>query len=341
MIRYFLILTNIILVFSNVHNKNLKLISKVYNNLRMLGNSDLVLIGFNDYKYDGNQINFNIFLKDVNDKLNQSDYLDFPVNLTYQNGDLDNKKANCTNPETKGKLIKLNCKITNIKNSDISKVEFAEDFNLNGKNEIIELSSLAKASKMNIINNQESRLSFGNVVILEDAQLEKVTGTSFKIKGYDYSSLNNEQDTSKIKLVAINTGERQNIGCEAKNKKDDNSEYYYYLSCKSSQSLVTNLNNAYGYYVDEKNKSILVDFRDENSTTIDNVYYQQNKSSKRGLSTGGIIAIIIPSIIVLLGVLALVIALRSKSPVPPLKDMVNPNNTVGVVGTSSEAVVHQ
>ena len=348
MIRYFFILTNIILVFSNVHNKNLKLFPKVYNNLRMLENNVPVLIGFNEYKYEGNQINFNMYFKDVNDKINQSNYLIFPVNLTYKNGDfVMNNNANCTDSIRRDKLIELHCKITDIKNDNITQVEFAENFNLDGKNEKIELSSLAKASKKNIINNREPRLSKGNIIFLDHAKMEKQTGTSFKIKGYNYDAFTDEKDiyslfdTNKIKLVTINNGERQNVTCEGKNKKDENSEYYFYLSCKSSQPLNTNLSFAYGYFVNEKDKSILVDFDDENSTTIDNSYYQEKKASKTGLSTGGIIAIIIPSLIVLLGVLGLAMALRNKSPTSPIKDMANPNNTVGVIGTSSEAVVHQ
>ena len=180
--------------------------------------------------------------------------------------------------------------------------------------------------------------------MLENAGIDKKYGTSFVIKGDDIIKNNadflSSFENHNIKLVTINNDERKDITCQGDNKKVENGVYNYYLSCKSSEALNTNLKNAYGYFEKEKDKSIFIDFGDSNSTIIDNVYYPEQKS-KKGLSTGGINAIIIPSHIVLLGVLGLTLVLRSKSQFPPLKDRGNVNNSVGVVGQSSEAVVHQ
>ena len=63
------------------------------------------------------------------------------------------------------------------------------------------------------------------------------------------------------------------------------------------------------------------------------------KKKSGGLPTGGICAIVIPSVLVLLGVGALAFFLSRRAvPSPPIKNI--GNNTMGVVA-SSEAVVHQ
>ena len=64
------------------------------------------------------------------------------------------------------------------------------------------------------------------------------------------------------------------------------------------------------------------------------------KKKSGGLSTGGIIAIVIPAVAVLLGVgaLAFFLSRRAVPSPPPMKNIAN--NTMGVVA-SSAAVVHQ
>ena len=339
-----MILTNLILVFNNNHNKNLKHISKLYNNLRMLEYEDPILIGFNNYKVntEEKEITFNAYVIDPKNELEgtnkDNDTVSCPVNIIYKNAEPVNKVAICNQPTQNKKLVILYCKISNTNTSEITQIKYDEDFKLNEKEKKMELSTLAKKD---IISNRESRLSSGDIEVIENARIDKKSSTSFVIKG-DNIIKNNADflssfENHKIKLVTINYGERKDITCQGDNKKDENGEYNYFLSCKSSEALNTNLKNAYGYFVDEEDKSILIDFADNNSTTIDTVYHQEKKS-KNGLSTGGIIAIIIPSIIALLGVLGLTLALRSKSPIASLKDS---NNTVGAIGQSSETVVHQ
>ena len=89
-------------------------------------------------------------------------------------------------------------------------------------------------------------------------------------------------------------------------------------------------------YTKGDNRMGILDFKEgENSTFIENTYVPKKK---KGLSTGAIVAIIIPSCIVLLGVSALVFLL-SRKPLPAQQIKNIGNNTIGVA--SSEAVVHQ
>ena len=88
----------------------------------------------------------------------------------------------------------------------------------------------------------------------------------------------------------------------------------------------------------------ILDFKDGvNSTIKDKINY---KMSSGGLSTGGIVGVAVPSCAVLLGVAGLSFFLSRKTATPPpgLKNMNNmnmQNNTMGVITTSSEAVIHQ
>ena len=210
------------------------------------------------------------------------------------------------------------------------------------------LSTLARATKNDITSETSNRLSTTEIIPLKNAGITKQSTNSFVIRGNEINSITSSNNLEKyesqnIKLVSTKNGFKREIPCEGKNSKDKDDEFYYFLSCKSYDTIDRDLNNSYCYFEKDKTKSLLVQFGENNSTELYDYDYRYKKKSS-GLSTGGIIAIIIPSIIVLLGVLGLAMALRNKSPTPPLRDMVNNNNnnnTVGVVGNSSEVVVHQ
>ena len=126
-----------------------------------------------------------------------------------------------------------------------------------------------------------------------------------------------------------------NIG--HREKTDD--EEYYFLQSKGSN----NLRNAELQYaignITTKEEIFILDFAEDQNSTIlpDKVDF---KKGSGGLSTGGIIAIVIPAVAVLLGVgaLAFFLSRRAVPSPPPMKNIAN--NTMGVVA-SSEAVVHQ
>ena len=359
MIRYFLILANILYVISNVLKNNLKFIPKEINKLRFLnGENNPILIGFSDYKVNNadNKIEFNTIIMPEGDKINNKTNLKIPVTIFYRNEkEASNGEAECnfkrnaqySNQEL-SELYLFSCNISN-KNDNISKVNFSETFKINNTEELnMTLSTLARASKNDITSGALDGLSTAKIISLSNAGITKQSTNSFVIRGNEINSITSSNNLEKyesqnIKLVSTKNGFKREIPCEGKNSKDKDDEFYYFLSCKSYDTIDRDLNNSYCYFEKDKTKSLLVQFGENNSTELYDYDYRYKKKSS-GLSTGGIIAIIIPSIIVLLGVLGLAMALRNKSPTPPLRDMVNNNNnnnTVGVVGNSSEVVVHQ
>lgn len=170
--------------------------------------------------------------------------------------------------------------------------------------------------------------------IMENASFISKDINSFKIKA-DFKAI--RTSSNNIELITLVNGYPKKIPCIGTYEKEDpeDKKATYFIKIKEQNNLANvELKNALVNFTKANIVGIL-DFKEgENSTFIERTYVQK----KKGLSTGGIIAIIIPSCIVLLGVSALVFFLsRRPLPTQPIKNI--GNNTIGVA--SSEAVVHQ
>jgi hypothetical protein len=191
--------------------------------------------------------------------------------------------------------------------------------------------------------------------ILRNATYVSKNPTSFKIRqGISEEEYNEEDEygrywnyigdsssysSNNIQLLTNYYGKPKRIPCVGdfiKNKTDDKT--YYNLESKDLNYLTyTDLNYAIAN-ITTQDRIFIIDFQEgENSTILPEKEAFKKKSG--GLSTGGIIAIVIPAVLILLGVGALAFFLSRRAvPPPPVKNIAN--NTMGVVA-SSEAVVHQ
>ena len=180
--------------------------------------------------------------------------------------------------------------------------------------------------------------------ILRNATYVSKSPTSFKIRQgisdddiHYYYYIDSDYSSNNIQLLTNYNGNPRRIPCisyEKQNKTDDLT--YYHLESKGSNYLTnTDLNYAVAN-ITTKDRIFIIDFQEgENSTILPEK--EQYKKNSGGLSTGGICAIVIPALIVLLGVGALVFFLSRRAvPSPPqMKNIAN--NTMGVVA-SSEAI---
>ncbi len=176
--------------------------------------------------------------------------------------------------------------------------------------------------------------------ILRNANFTSQSPNSFKIKG---NGLSDSYDSENIYLITTVNGSPKKIPCSGKRDKDNSDDrYYYFLQSKGSNNLAgANLSYTLLNYTTQGNRMAILDFSDNqknaNGTILPPKVDYKKKSG--GLSTGGIIAIVIPTVLVLLGIGALAFFLSRRAvPSPPIKNI--GNNTMGVVA-SSEAVVHQ
>ena len=163
----------------------------------------------------------------------------------------------------------------------------------------------------------------------------KITLSKLIIKGDSCIS-----ESNNIKLVLPYNGNIKELSCKGYNSTNKKDEEFFYLECNNN-GIKTNINNVYGYYVNQYS-DFIINFANPNSTDINYEEYIPHRRKKSGMSTGGIIEIIIPLVIVLLGVVALIMAIKMRTPTPPLKEIAGNNNTVGVAGmASSETVVNK
>lgn len=208
------------------------------------------------------------------------------------------------------------------------------------KNTKFNISSSFEVFKKDLIGTKNTKLfdlKDDKIAILRNSTILNKNSPSLKIKGGKYEHGHNNWDSENIQLLTNSHGYPKKIPFSGKYKKDNSDEqYYYYLESKGSSNLDnTDLNYALMHYT-KLNKILILDFQEGENSVIEKENVIKKKSS--GLSTGGIVAIIIPSVVVLLGVAGLAFFL-SRRAVPPIPVKNVANNTIGVA--SSEAVVHQ
>ena len=221
--------------------------------------------------------------------------------------------------------------------------DFTKDIYLNSTR-VSYVSSSAEALGKDLVSLKYEKSGF---IVLENSTFISQSPNSFKIKGNINNIDDNDQtyDSENIYLITKVNDSPKKILCSGKQKKDSSDDWYYNLESKGSNNLAgANLSYALlNFTTGEERKYIMaiLDFTEDpknaNGTILPPKVDYKKKSG--GLSTGGIIAIVIPSVLVLLGIGALAFFLSRRAvPSPPIKNM--GNNTMGVVA-SSEAVVHQ
>ena len=214
---------------------------------------------------------------------------------------------------------------------------FTNDISLN-TSKVSYVTSSAEALEKDLVSlKNEKKTRF---IILENANFTSQSPNSFKIKG---NALDDDYDSENIYLITTVNGSPKKILCSGKREKDNSDDkYYYFLQSKGSNNLGgANLSYALLNFTTRGNRMAILEFADNqknaNGTILPPKVDYKKKSG--GLSTGGIIAIVIPAVLVLLGIGALAFFLSRRAvPSPPIKNI--GNNTMGVVA-SSEAVVHQ
>jgi len=351
-----LICSLFVISYSQIPEKN----SNIKSLRRLEQTNETILIGFDNYQLDINpnsEINtkFNAYflLKNWNESIIDDDDLNLSrmqiiSTVTNQSSDVKNYTFNCDYApyfekieNSKDKTYKL---ITFICQGNLTsypkKISIATDFEkekqLNNTIEIYESSS-AKAIKKDITSLSKFSPIF---FVLQNASFVNKEKNSFKIKG-DFVKGFFEKTSNNIELITLVNGYPKKIPCSGKyaleDPDDDNSKEFFFIET-NEQNTLTNAELKYALfnYTKGDNRMGILDFKEgENSTFIENTYLPKKK---KGLSTGAIIGIIIPSCIVLLGVSALVFLL-SRKPLPAQQIKNIGNNTIGVA--SSEAVVHQ
>ena len=221
------------------------------------------------------------------------------------------------------KKIYITTNFTNKDISDVAKISY--------------VSSSAEALERELVSLKYHTDEF---IVIKNANFTNQSPNSFKIKG---ERIKTRYDSENIYLITTVNGSPKKIPCSGKRDKDNSDdENYYFLQSKGSNNLAgANLSYTLLNFTTKDYEMAILEFA-ENSKNANGTILPPKVDYKKqsgGLSTGGIIAIVIPSVAVLLGIGALAFFLSRRAvPPPPIKNITN--NTMGVVA-SSEAVVHQ
>jgi hypothetical protein len=270
--------------------------------------NEVILLGFDDFKKVNKIFTFNINLKKVNPDFKIFN-LTFPVYLYHKKRlrFLDERQVSTCVCDDSKETVECQCR-GSCENENFTRIELIEDFSINGEKNNLALSSLAEEQKSKI--NQQNKDIFQKdsvVAIMKDATLEDYS-SKFNLKG-SKDNINNFPTSNSNLMVMKHNNKTTNFSCSGETDSND-----YILHCnKSSLGYKLDLNNAIAEINGDGKEKMIIQFKNGDNSFINsntrNDHYI-NKSKKKGLSTGGIIAIIIPTILVLFGVLALAFMLN-------------------------------
>jgi hypothetical protein len=318
-------------------------------NYSLAFNTYFLLKNWNNTKINHNEIDFN----DINissfityhkneKKSNTSATFNCSIEKFYDVDEYENNYCDKYNPYC---IVKYECSYNSSGILVPKKINlltnFTNDISINNT-KVSYVTTSAEAFKSDITSLNYVIDAYSNFRSLRNATFVSQSPYSFKIKGEKYEYYG---DSNNIELIT----KQKKIPCVGKyvdRNYYDGLDDYYLLETKEQNYLAnTDLRYAIANFSKAKeNTMFILDFKDGvNSTIKDKINY---KMSSGGLSTGGIVGVAVPSCAVLLGVAGLSFFLSRKTATPPpgLKNMNNmnmQNNTMGVITTSSEAIVHQ
>ena len=302
-----------------------------------------VLLGFDRYHvedYDRDNLKTLFFLHLYSNKteINNNQYITLVAHINHTDGKVDDQEIECTHTSKRGHTATYECEYMN---SDIRSLEIYNAMIIDKVGNVtIPHTSYAdyqlKEGIYKFTGRHLNNLTDDHECFLNNTKIVTSSPNSFTAQG----NLTNEKylDVKNMKLFLINDGKGINATCNTKKdlQKDSNCELY----CTLGKTFDTDLNMTLGFMPNDE--YLLVDFdKNENSIvnhTNDPTGHQYSSKKKNGLSTGGIIAIIIPCVLVLLGVTALAFAYKRNT--PPTQGAALGNNTLGAANSSTNVVTN-
>ena len=279
-------------------------------------------------------------------KIIYSEILIFSIKIIYKRSlrglDEDNKKIQCNLIDYKfDNQNKYNCSFeTN--GEEIDNIEVNDDFDFSNQDiEVISKSSIAEQYLKNLQKIGDTDI-FDNkkLYILDNSTISKdINNNKFNITGkMNNIDFNYENLDLTVKLLSSENPDKKtkNIPCKIIKLNDEDTS----LQCISEEKMNATIDGSFSIL--EKD-NLIVNLKDnENSNIIfasdispQKIYPNYRKDKNSGLSTGEIIAIIIPCAIILL-VVSLIIIIKCKpKPVNPVIDQTYYNDTKNNTSTQN------
>ena len=291
-----------------------------FNSTDVFFNTKIILLGFDNYKYNNDSITFNCYFFDtITDVFAEKLYLTTKINYitirNLQQIETKNTMATCTLGESNIKnQIKYECEIP-ISGVTINNIEVLDNFIMNSKKvDIDEISPIALDSMKNLQNATNSTFN-KKIYLLQESTLENNNKT-FNITGDLSEPVEYKNNKIKLKYNFIPTSNKKEELKESDcsiYKLEDNK---CLLECHPQG--LTNGTISTGYSnLDSGN--LFISFQND-SNEIKNVTptysgIKNFKRKKRGLNGGHITAIVL-SIAAVVGIVGALLFLNKSSTVP-------------------------
>lgn len=273
-------------------------------------NPDKILIGYDNYTSSSGYINFFAYVRYLSGDPDQ--YIDIVLKINRNLRVLEEISETVTCPclTINDSIAKYSC--SKRVDGNISKVEVDDE-----KTDINQ-TELAKKMGDNLENQVGDIISDKGMIVLEKCKINNINDMiTCRIKSGANSSINNKDvyfhivQNDKVMEIPATIIQDGDVQILLKNIK---------------YPINANINGALGTIDDDKN--ILLNFDEGEDSTLNYSPNLMESKKKGGLSTGGIIAIIIPCILILLGVAALTFFLQRRNPVPLVENIANISNGV-------------
>lgn len=328
------ILMSLFLFCNSQNHQNLNVLRKLETT------NEIILFGFDNYTYsfEPKSLKFYTYflLKNIiDDRLPTSFNID--THITDEKNNKSTYVFNCTNAEPKNFFLKYECSNSTYNLRHPKKINITSNFtDSNFAGYINSTSPFVEAMKTNLVD-LNGLVIFDNLDILKNSTLVEHKGTYFKIKSDD-GWYDEAPESENIQLILFSNNYKKYIKCRGYLDDDENEDEKYFLETTGINPEVNGkLQYAIANYT-KKGKYYMLDFGENAGNSTISPEHTLYKKKKGGLSTGGIIAVLIPTILVLLGIAGLVYFLGNRTPIQPLPKVVN-NNTIGVA--SSENIMNK
>ena len=310
------------------------------NHLRKLETeNEIILFGFDNYTYsfEPKSLKFYTYflLKNIiDDRLPNSFNID--THITDEKNNKFTYVFNCTYAEPTNFFLKYECSNSTYNLRYPKKINITSNFtDSNFASYINSTSPFVDAMKTNLVDLKGLEI-FDKLGIFKNSTLVEHKGTYFKIK-----TDNKTKDSTlseNIQLILFSNNYKRYIKCRGYKGYDENEDEKLFLETTGINPEVNGkLQYAIANYT-KKERYYMLDFGENAGNSTISPEPTLYKKKKGGLSTGGIIAVLIPTILVLLGIAGLVYFLGNRTPIQPLPKVVN-NNTIGVA--SSENIMNK
>ena len=228
---------------------------------------------------------------------------------------LEEKEIDCYLKKRNNTIIVPYFCQTEIKNSNIKKVEIVPKFNFINQNNVSIIGStpFAKEFMNNLqdIDDKYDNIENSFVYILDHSKYNKYSEYKYNITG-----IMDQEPKSKLEGKYINLM----ISLESENKIQTESgciinkinETSYTLNCELKEDINGDLQSAISFINDEEILLINFDVGDNTTITKTSNFKYISRTTSNGLKSGAIVALILPIVFVLATIILIIIYLRNK-----------------------------